>query len=252
MTNRQERQEQQRLFTQARRAESQYNNQLRRLARQVGQMIKDLSPAADYSWALRAQRLLNQYADALEPWAQAVATKMLADVSQRDLKMWRQRSLRLSKGIREELISAPTGQTFEELMRLQVGLIKSIPKDAAQRVHDIATGTLYSGARPDRLMQEILRTTEVSEARARLIARTETARASATFMQARAEHVGSEGYIWRCALDFKERDSHREMEGKYVRWSTPPTLDGLTGHAGCLPNCRCWAEPVLPEIEDIR
>ena len=126
-----------RSITQARKAESQYSNQLRRLARQVGQMVKDLNPAADYSWALKAQRLLSQYADALEPWAQAVATKMLADVSQRDLKMWRQRSLRLSRGIREELLSAPTGQTFEELMRAQVGLIKSIPKDAAQRVHDI-------------------------------------------------------------------------------------------------------------------
>ncbi|HBB8701832.1 TPA: phage head morphogenesis protein, partial [Escherichia coli] len=26
----------------------------------------------------------------------------------------------------------------------------------------------------------------------------------------------------------------------------PPTLDGMTGHAGELPNCRCYKEIVFP------
>jgi uncharacterized protein with gpF-like domain len=37
------------------------------------------------------------------------------------------------------------------------------------------------------------------------------------------------------------------MEGKFVRWDEPPTLDNLTGHAGALPNCRCRPEPVIPD-----
>jgi hypothetical protein len=32
------------------------------------------------------------------------------------------------------------------------------------------------------------------------------------------------------------------MKDKFVRWDNPPTLDGMTGHAGCLPNCECWSE----------
>jgi uncharacterized protein with gpF-like domain len=35
------------------------------------------------------------------------------------------------------------------------------------------------------------------------------------------------------------------MDGQFVKWSEPPTLDGLTGHAGALPNCRCYPEPVV-------
>ena len=177
------------------------------------------------------------------------AGRMLADVSNRDAKAWAEHSRELSVGIRKELANAPVGNVYDDLMREQVRLIKSIPLEAAQRVHDIATGMIYTGERPAKLIEEILRTTEVTEARARVIARTETGRAASNFMQARAQHVGSEGYLWRGALDFKERESHREMEGKYVRWTSPPTLDGLTGHAGCLPNCRCWAEPVLPDLE---
>jgi hypothetical protein len=31
-------------------------------------------------------------------------------------------------------------------------------------------------------------------------------------------------------------------------WDSPPTLDNLVvGHAGALPNGRCWPEPVIPE-----
>jgi hypothetical protein len=40
------------------------------------------------------------------------------------------------------------------------------------------------------------------------------------------------------------------MKDKFVRWDDPPTLDGMTGHAGCLPNCngvpagRCPEYPI--------
>jgi hypothetical protein len=36
------------------------------------------------------------------------------------------------------------------------------------------------------------------------------------------------------------------MEGKYVAWDAPQTLDMMTGHAGEFPNCRCYPEPVIP------
>jgi hypothetical protein len=37
------------------------------------------------------------------------------------------------------------------------------------------------------------------------------------------------------------------MNGQVVAWDDPPTLDGLTGHAGALPNCRCIPLPIIPE-----
>jgi uncharacterized protein with gpF-like domain len=66
--------------------------------------------------------------------------------------------------------------------------------------------------------------------------------------QARAEHIGSEGYIWRTSNDSDVRHSHKEMNGRYVRWDTPPRLsDGTVTHAGQIYNCRCYPEPVIPD-----
>uniref|UniRef100_UPI00255ADB8F DUF6883 domain-containing protein n=1 Tax=Pseudodesulfovibrio pelocollis TaxID=3051432 RepID=UPI00255ADB8F len=74
---------------------------------------------------------------------------------------------------------------------------------------------------------------------------TEVSKAGTALTRARAESVGSEGYIWRTARDGATRPSHRAMEGRFVKWSEPPTLDGMTGHAGEFPNDRCYPEPVV-------
>lgn len=240
-----------RRWTAARKAEAQYNSRLRSLARTVGEIVKGLDPDGSYSSALKVARVLQGYSDVLAPWAESVAGLMLQDVSRRDETAWREHARHMSRGLRKEILEAPTGQVLAMLQRDQVELIKSIPLEAAKRVHEIATGQLYTGARPTELMREILRTTEVTEARARLIARTETSRAASNLLEARSLYVGSEGYIWRTAEDGDVRPSHKKMEGKYVRWGQPPTLDKMTGHAGCLPNCRCWAEPVLPDMDAI-
>ena len=151
----------------------------------------------------------------------------------------------MSRALQQEIAHAPTGEIMRALLAEQVTLIKSIPLDAAQRVHDWTLVGIEDGTRAREVAAQILRTNEVSANRAMLIARTETARTSSKLTESRARHVGSEGYIWRTSRDSDVRDSHREMEGKYVRWDSPPTLDKLVGHAGCLPNCRCFPEPII-------
>jgi len=235
-------------FTQARKAESQYNRNLRMLARQVGQLIKGLNPDGSYSNSQQIVRVLQNYAEMINPWATSVARMMLADVARRDESAWMEHSQYLGKAMRSEILQAPTGQALRELMAQQVHLITSLPLEAANRVHELATGAIYTGDRPAKLVEEILLTGNVTEGRARLIARTETSRAASNLLEARARYVGSDGYIWRTSDDGDVRPSHKKMEGKFVSWGDPPTLDNMKGHAGCLPNCRCWAEPVLPDL----
>jgi SPP1 gp7 family putative phage head morphogenesis protein len=131
-------------------------------------------------------------------------------------------------------------------MAQQVHLIRSLPLDAAQRVHKLVIEG-HGSPRASEIAKEIMRSGSVAKSRAELIAQTETSRAATAFTQARAEHIGSDGYIWRTAKDSHVRDSHRHMEGRFVRWESPPTLDGLVGHAGALPRCRCFPSPVIPE-----
>ncbi len=172
---------------------------------------------------------------------------MLDDLNRRDEQAWMQQAQEMSRALRDELRRAPTGETMRALMAEQVTLIKSIPLEAAKRVHRLTIEALEDGTRAAQISKAIQESGEVAKSRADLIARTEVSRAATSLTEARALHVGSPGYFWRTSGDSDVRDSHRKMNGQFVRWDDPPTLDGMTGHAGQFPNCRCWCEVVVPE-----
>lgn len=194
--------------------------------------------------------VLDQYGFAIRPWAASVGARMLAEVDRRDLRAWKSLSREIGLGIRAEIATAPSGVLLRELQAEQVELITSLPKKAGLRVQTLTTEALSSGRRAEDIAQEILATGRVTESRARLIARTEVAKASSNFVQARAVAAGSEGYIWRTSDDSDVRETHRAQEGRYIRWSSPPKTDPNLDpyHAGCGPNCRCYPEPVFPEL----
>lgn len=190
---------------------------------------------------------LDRYADLIEPWAEAVSSRLMSTLELSDDAMWRDRSVAISAGLRD-IMNSGTGQVTRSIIDEQVKLFKSLPLQAADRVYDIhneAIDAVVKGRRSSELTAEIMRTGEVTEARARTIARTEVGRASTALTQARSTAIGSPGYIWRTAEDSDVRHSHAQMEGKYVAWASPPTLDGMTGHAGQFPNCRCYCEVVF-------
>lgn len=230
----------------ARKAESTYGTQLRRIARHIGHIIKgfDLNDPLD---AMLLQEALKRYAFILSPWARAAARLMVSEVAARSERPWRKVSAEMGRAFKQT-ITDPTdiGQRYRALMDEQVGLITSIPLDAAQRVHHLVTQGVIEGKRFSDIIPEIERGGEVAISRATLIARTETGRVVTNLTRARAESIGSTSYVWRTMNDAAVRPSHRAMEGQPVPWEQPPTLDGLRGHAGTVPNCRCYAEPVIP------
>lgn len=231
----------------SRRAEKSYARSLRKIADQVGHLI-GVYPPGDPSSVPAIMQMLQKYAEALDVWALRTASAMVAEVENRDRKAWMAAAAEMSVELRREIQTAPTGEIMQALLSEQVTLIKSIPLDAAKRVHELTLQGLEDSSRGSEIVAEIMRSGEVAIGRANLIARTETARTASVLTQARATHIGSEGYIWRTAGDSDVRHSHKEMNGKFVRWGDPPTLsDGTTTHAGQIYNCRCYPEPVLPE-----
>lgn len=212
-------------------------------------VVKGLAPNGTLKNVPQLMQALKDYAKLIEPWAKSVSASMLADVARRDKRMWKSVGAELSAGVRARLDGTPVAGIFNELQDEQVKLIKSLPLEAAERVHQVATAAISNSRRAEDIAKDILDTGPVTKSRAMTIARTEVSRASSNFVQARSQHAGSEGYIWRTSKDYAVRDSHAEMEGRYVRWDSPPTLDNLKGHAGCLPNCRCFAEPVFPDLD---
>jgi SPP1 gp7 family putative phage head morphogenesis protein len=238
-------------YFQARRAETGYLKRLRGIARQVGHLVegyydgRDILSVSDVE--LRA--VLKKYSDLIVPWARSAADLMLADVARRDKAGWAKVSREMGRQLHIEIESAPTGELFRELMQQQVVLITSLPIEAAQRVHNLVLQAQETSSRGEEIIAAIMRSGEVTEGRARTIARTETGRASSTLLQARATHIGSPGYIWRSMGDSDVRKLHRKLNGRFFAWSDPP-ISGESGersHPGCIYNCRCFPDPVIPE-----
>jgi SPP1 gp7 family putative phage head morphogenesis protein len=233
-------------FDKARSIEEGYARDLRKIAREIGRIVSGYDASDPYQQAAMAEAL-RKYADLIKPWAQSKALTMIARINEQDARAWRKATSEVSSALRQEIAAAPTGMAMRTLLGEQVELITSLPIKAAERVQHFAQEARITGSRSKEFVAEIMRSGEVSKARATMIARTETARAASVLTQARAEHIGSDGYIWRTSRDGDVRPSHKKMEGRFVSWTSPPTLDNLTGHAGCLPNCRCYCEPVIPK-----
>lgn len=232
-------------FSSARKVERRFAQQLRKIARHIADLVETFG--AEQTDALA--RALNRYGEIIEPWARAVSGRMIAQVSEHDERAWMKLARQMGMSLKSEIERAPVGIRMQQLLEEQVGLIKSLPIEAAERVHKVTTEGITKGLRASEVAAEIMKTGQVTKSRANLIARTEVGRTSTTLTQARAESVGSTTYVWRTAGDSDVRASHKAMEGKVVAWNDPPTLDGMRGHAGALPNCRCYPEPVLDDDE---
>ena len=188
------------------------------------------------------------YSDVISDWAEMVGRKMFDQVEREEWNQWRSVSEEIAAGLRDVVGNTPVGQVAQDIVTRQIQYMKSLPIDAAGRITEIqqrAMQAVINGERPELFYEMIMKSGDVAASRARTIARTEIGRATTALTQARALAVGSEGYWWRIK-GAGTRDSHYRMRNKFVRWDNPPTLDGMTGHAGCLPNCQCWPEVDIP------
>lgn len=236
-------------FERVRRAQSAYEIQLRKVARHVGDLISSFR-IGDLPSLPELIDTLTRYGRVLEPWARSVAERMVADVTRRDATAWFKTSRELGLYLKREIAEAPIGEVIRKILEDQVHLITSIPTDAARRVQELTLQYASGGRRYDDLVQMIRRSGPVTKSRATLIARTETAKAQSAIVQARARYVGAEGYIWRTVKDRDVRRMHKRLEGTFHRWDDPPIAEenGDRHHPGEFPNCRCYADPLLPEL----
>lgn len=266
-------------------AEQALVKQLKKVAQVSGHIIEFHSTGEVFIENQKAMMdQLTKYSERLEPWARRQAKKMIETVKNSNKRAYQNKSKAIGTALKLNVGELRVESKALELINEQVVLIKSIPIEAGLRAQRIAYAAALNGTRAipnaqlvkeiteQRLGQifmynefanlsgekefeeEMARTTEVATNRAILIARTETARANAVINQTRAQAVGSGQYRWHNSGDEAVRHSHKYINGKKLQgmifsWDDPPTLDdGMTGHPGTFPNCRCFAEPVF-EIE---
>lgn len=200
-------------------------------------------------------KTLTRYSKTLESWAKKKVQEIIKNFSYEDWQAWKKLSREIGKGLAYEISQTKTGEILKRYMDDNVKLITSLPLNAAERVHKIASKGLLEGRRAESLMKDILETYNVSKSRAKLIARTEISRISTGLIKARSERIGVDWFIWDSVGDYVTRYSHKMMDGVLCRWSDPPNPEALYPKKGVKPygnylpgatfNCRCYPDPLF-------
>ena len=134
---------------------------------------------------------------------------------------------------------------FKKSVSENIDLITSIPKKYFEKLDKIVTENYTKGMRYETLIDKIKDVGNVTESRAKLIARDQTSKMASNFNEVRQQSLGIEKYIWQTSGDERVRPEHAEHDGKTFRWDEAPED---TGHPGEDIQCRCVAIPIF-ELE---
>lgn len=153
--------------------------------------------------------------------------------------------------------------TIQEYISLSVydnvSLIKSIPSQYLNQVRSIVNTNVRAGLRPSAMIPQLMKQYDITENRARFIARDQTAKLSGDLAKKRQIDAGFPYFQWVDSDDERVRDRHDEIANRVTkygkgiyRWDDPPlSKDGTPIIPGQDYNCRCTARPVdQREVDD--
>lgn len=137
------------------------------------------------------------------------------------------------------------GRAVSAAAKANVELIKTIPPQYLEGIRETVEKAFAAGERFESVAKRIAHVGDVTEERAKIIARDQASKMNAAFNRVRQTSIGIEKYSWSGALDKRERPSHRALEGTVHRWDSPPEVDGERANPGEPILCRCIAAPVI-------
>lgn len=125
-----------------------------------------------------------------------------------------------------------------------VALIRNVNADQLVKLETLFLRALRDGTRSSQLTSEIASIMRVSVSRAQLIGRDQIGKLNGQLDRQKQTDAGINSYVWRGALDARERPSHVAREGQVFRWDDPPP----DGNPGQPVRCRCSGEPNLEPL----
>lgn len=156
----------------------------------------------------------------------------------------------VSVDVKPFLVNNPRIATAtHEAIGRNVDLIKTIPEEYFDKITDAVEMNWAGGMRWESLVGRVQEIGDITERRAALIARDQTAKMNSSFNRIRQTDLGIEEYEWQTSGDERVRESHAEVDGQVFRWDEPgPVAGSVAGepcHAGFDVNCRCVGIPHL-------
>lgn len=150
-------------------------------------------------------------------------------------------------------------QTLQDYLAVStadnVALIKSIPSQYLTQVESIVMANVRAGGRPSNIAKALQRQLGVTERRAKVIARDQTAKITGDLNAKRQQDAGFPYFSWDDSDDERVRHRHSEISNKVTaygrgiyRWDNPPLSDkGVPIIPGQDYQCRCIGRPVSEE-----
>lgn len=133
-----------------------------------------------------------------------------------------------------------------------VRLIESIPQQYLTQVDSIVMTNVRAGNRPSAIVKLLQKQFNITENRAKLIARDQTNKINSNLSQMRQMSAGFEYFRWETSHDERVRDRHEEVAKRVTaygrgifRYDYPPIVDQNAPQKPGEPiQCRCIAIPV--------
>lgn len=249
------------------RIERNYQRSLQEIAKQIIMRVGDNPDIETIKSVLNQMARSKEYKQFAENTALNMVTQLFSDTG----RTWRQAAAANSKGksiyaVLQEELRGKSGEYLNEQIKCNANMIKTLPDDIAADVTRYVANETTKGRRKEDIAAEIAKKfPEQTKARSDLIARTEVSKTQSAITEGRCRLFGVNWYVWRAVGgsggDGRTRKSHRGLSGVLVAWDDPPAPEDLfptvskSGkryrntlghyHAGCCPNCRCYAEPVI-------
>lgn len=245
------------------RIEDQYRRALQNLIDRFVLMIPGLDILNPYEIVSEFSRYVAS--DIYGEIAHAIASKMITGLFIESGSTWREAARESTRGktiyeaLRNEM-RGPVGHRVLNLVDQNARLISTFPLEIARQANAYIAQEAQKGRRSSDITDDLAQKfPEVSHSRIRLIARTETSKASTELTRARSESMNLPWYAWRTSKDARVRRSHADMDRVLVKWADAPAPEAIAGirsklghyHAGQAPNCRCYAQPVI-RLDDIK
>lgn len=131
-------------------------------------------------------------------------------------------------------------------------LIMSIPEQYLTQVESIVMTNVRAGGRPSAIAKLLQKQFDVTENRAKMIARDQTAKVNGDLNKKRQVASGFNFFQWLTSEDERVRDRHDDISDKMTaygvgiyRWDNPPiSSNGTPIIPGQDFQCRCTARPV--------
>ncbi|QQP86935.1 phage head morphogenesis protein [Entomomonas asaccharolytica] len=162
------------------------------------------------------QRLSSFDIDSL---AKQIASRMVTSINTQNRRVMADRfkaayQIDISSLLGDQVVSS----TLNKAIDYNVSLISSIKNDFISDIGKAIRDNYTDGMRSSELAKIIKERGKVSDSRAKMIARDQTAKINGTITRERNKSLGIEMYIWLGADDERERDSHRAMNNKLCRF----------------------------------